>query len=101
MFLVGDNYSLNGCSQVDSKQLKGSKRRRLQIAQAPTTLESLEVGTYAVDIKRVENPFAKDDEDSDDGSDDASCHLPTLEFHTTKSVSHAKMIHNAKEKKRY
>ena len=97
MFLVGDN-SLNGCSQVGSKQLK---RRKLQVAQAPTIAESLEVNTYAVDIKRVENPFAKDDEDSDDDSDNVSGHLPTLEFHTTKSVSHAKMIHNAKEKKRY
>ena len=100
MFLVGDN-SLNGCSQVGSKQLKENKRRKLQIAQAPTIVESLEVNTYAVDIKRVENPFAKDDEDSDDDSDDVSDHLPTLEFHTTKSVSNAKMIHNAKEKKRY
>ena len=81
------------------KQLKGNKRRKLQVARALTTVELL-VDTYAVDIKRVENPFAKDDEDSDDDSDDVSGHLPTLEFHTTKSVSHAKMIHNAKEKKR-
>ena len=28
MFLVGDN-SLNGCSQVGSKQLKENKRRKL------------------------------------------------------------------------
>ena len=52
-----------------------------------------------MDIKRVENPLIKDNEDSDDDND-ASGHLPELEFHSTKSVSHAKMVHNAKEKKR-
>ena len=96
VLFVGSN-SLNG---VGWNLCKGNKRRKLQIAQAPTIAESLEVDTYAVDIKRVENPFAEDDEDSDDDSDDVSGHLPTLEFHTTKSVSHAKMIHSAKEKKR-
>ncbi|XP_065918074.1 uncharacterized protein [Dysidea avara] len=78
--------------------LKGNKKRKLHKAQAPTTVESLEVDAYAVDIKRVENPFVKDDEDSDD---DVFCHLPELKFHSTKSVSHAKMVHNAKEKKRF
>ncbi|XP_065918075.1 uncharacterized protein [Dysidea avara] len=86
------NNSLNSCSG-----LKGNKKRKLHKAQAPITVESLEVDAYAVDIKRVENPFVKDDEDSDD---DVSGHLPELEFLSTKSISHAKMVHNAKEKKR-
>ncbi|XP_065918058.1 uncharacterized protein [Dysidea avara] len=90
----GDNV-LNGSSQVGSRLLKGNKKRKLHKAQAPTTVNPLEVDAYAVDIKRVENPFAKDDSDSD--SDDVSDHL---KFHSTKSVSHAKMVHNAKEKKR-
>ncbi|XP_065918060.1 uncharacterized protein [Dysidea avara] len=87
--------SLNGFSGLNL--LKGNKKRKLHKAQAPTTVESLEADVYAVDIKRVENPFVKGDEDSDD---DVSGHLPELEFHSTKSVSHAKMVHNAKEKKR-
>ena len=95
-FLFVGNNSLNGSSGLNL--LKGNKRRKLHKAQAATTVESLEVDAYAVDIKRVENPFAKDDEDSD--NDDVSGHLPRLKFHSTKSVSHAKMMHNAKEKKR-
>ena len=94
LFFVGTN-SLNGFSGLNL--LKGNKKRKLHKAQAPTTVESLEADVYAVDIKRVENPFVKGDEDSDD---DVSGHLPELEFHSTKSVSHAKMVHNAKEKKR-
>ena len=50
-----------------------------------------------MNIKRVENPFVKDNEDTDD---DVSGHPPKLKFHSIKSVSHAKMMHNAKEKKR-
>ncbi|XP_065918114.1 uncharacterized protein [Dysidea avara] len=65
----------------------------------PNGHESLEVDAYAVDIKRVENPFVKDDEDSDDDNG-VSGHPPKLEFHSAKSVFHAKMVHNAKEKKR-
>ncbi|XP_065918084.1 uncharacterized protein [Dysidea avara] len=84
--------SLNGCSGLDL--LKGNKKRKLHKAQAPTTVGSLEVDAYAVDIKRVENPFVKDDE----YSYDASGYLPRLKFH--RSVSHAKMLRNAKEKKR-
>ena len=83
---------MNGCSGLDL--LKGNKKRKLHKAQAPTTVGSLEVDAYAVDIKRVENPFVKDDEDSYD----ASGYLPRLKFH--RSVSHAKMLRNAKEKKR-
>jgi len=94
VLFVGKN-SLNGCSGLNL--LKGNKKRKLHKAQAATTVESLEVDDYVVDIKRVENPFAKDDEDSDDNND-VSSHL--LKLHSTKSVSHAKMIHNVKEKKR-
>ena len=100
VFFAGNN-SLNGSRGLNL--FKGNKRRKLHKAQAATTVESLEVDAYAVDIKRVENPFAKDDEDSDDedsDDDDISGHLPKLKFHSTKSVSHAKIIHNAKEKKR-
>ena len=98
LFLVGNNV-LNGCSQIGLNPLKGNRKRKLHKAQAATTVESLEVDAYVVDIKRVENPFAKDDdEDSDD--DDISGHLPKIKLCSTKSVSHAKMMHNAKEKKR-
>ncbi|XP_065918064.1 uncharacterized protein [Dysidea avara] len=90
----GDSV-LNGSSQVGSRRLKINRKRKLHKAQAPTTIESIEVDAYAVDIRRVENPFVKDDSDSD--SDDVSDYL---KFHSTKSVSHAKMVHNAKEKKR-
>ena len=92
-FLFVGNNSLNGSSGLNL-----FKRRKLHKAQAATTVESLEVDAYVVDINRVENPFAKDDEDSD--NDDVSGHLPRLKFHSTKSVSHAKMMYNAKEKKR-
>ena len=94
IFFVGDSV-LNGSSQVGSRRLKINRKRKLHKAQAPTTIESIEVDAYAVDIRRVENPFVKDDSDSD--SDDVSDYL---KFHSTKSVSHAKMVHNAKEKKR-
>ena len=94
-FFVGNNPS-NDCICVGSR----NRKRKLHKAQAPTTVESLEVDVYSVNIKRVENPFAKDDEDSDDDTDDVFYHIPELEFHSTKSVSHAKMVHNAKEKKR-
>ncbi|XP_065918112.1 uncharacterized protein [Dysidea avara] len=93
---VSGNNPSNDCICVGSR----NRKRKLHKAQAPTTVESLEVDVYAVNIKRVENPFAKDDEDSDDDTDDVFCHIPELEFHSTKSVSHAKMVHNAKEKKR-
>ena len=94
---IGNN-SLNDCIRVGLR----NKKRKLHKAQAPTTVDSLEVDAYAVDIKRVENPFVKDDGDSDDedSDDDVSGHLPKLKFHSTKSVSHAKMVHNSKEKKR-
>ncbi|XP_065918091.1 uncharacterized protein [Dysidea avara] len=91
--------SLNGCSGLNL--LKGNKKRKLHKARVPTTVDSLEVDAYAVDIKRVENPFVKDNEDSDDedsdDDNDAPGHLPKL---STNSVSHAKIVHNAKEKKR-
>ncbi|XP_065918079.1 uncharacterized protein [Dysidea avara] len=91
------NNLLNGCSGLNL--LKGNKKRKLHKAQAPTTVNSLEVDAYAVDIKRVENPFVKDDGDSDDDND-VSGHLPELKFHSTESVSYSKMVHNAKENKR-
>ena len=98
VFFVGKS-SLN-CRNLDSLKLfKSNKKRKLHKAQSPTTVESLEVDAYAVDIKRVENPFVKDDEDSDDDNG-VSGHPPKLKFHSTKSISHAKMVHNAKEKKR-
>jgi len=86
-----DNKPLNGHYLDGLKLLKGVNRKKLQKAEAPTTVESLN----AIDIKRVENPFAKDDEDSD-----ASGHLPDQKFHNAKSVSRSKMVHNTKEKKR-
>ena len=99
LVFVGTN-SLNGCSGLNL--LKGNKKRKLHKARVPTTVDSLEVDAYAVDIKRVENPFVKDNEDSDDedsdDDNDAPGHLPKL---STNSVSHAKIVHNAKEKKRY
>jgi len=90
VLFVGNN-SFNSCSGLNNK------KRKLHKVQAATNVESLEVDDYAVDIKRVENPFVKDDEDSVDNND-ASGHL--LKFHSTKSVSRSKMIHNTKEKKR-
>jgi len=65
LLFIGNN-SLNGLNL-----LKGNKRRKLHKAQAATTVELLEVDTYVVNIKRVENPFAKDD-------DNVSGHLPKL-----------------------
>ena len=40
----------------------------MEKATAPTTVESLDVNAYVVDIKSEENPFAKTDENSDDES---------------------------------
>ena len=40
----------------------------MEKAKAPTTVESLEVDAYVVDIKSEENPFAKTLENSDDDS---------------------------------
>ena len=72
LFFVGNNL-LNGYNGLNL--LKGNKKRKLHKAQAPTTVNSLEVDAYAVDIKRVENPFVKDDGDSYDDND-VSGHLP-------------------------
>jgi len=60
VFFVG-NYLSNSRNLKGLKLLKGIKRKKLQKAEAPIIVGSLN----AVDIKRVENPFAKDDEDSD------------------------------------
>jgi len=81
MFLVGDNV-LNGCGRVSLNLLKGNKLIKSQTA---TTVESLQVDDYAVDIKRVETHLLK-----------IMMKIMVLSFTT---VSHAKMIHNAKEKK--
>ena len=79
-----------------------------QIAQAPTTVEVTDLDAFEVDIIKEDNPFADEDEDEDDGSDENSNHgpphfkFPKLKFtQSAKSVSHAKLIHNAKEKNRY
>ena len=82
---------------------------KLQIAQAPTTVEVTDLDAYEVDILKEDNPFAKDDcdeeedeEDSDDSTNHNPCFkLPKLKFKSDKPISHAKMIHNAKEKNRY
>jgi len=55
IFLAGDDV-LNGCN----------RKRKLHKPQTATTVESLEVDAYVADIKRVENPFVKVDEDSKD-----------------------------------
>ena len=79
-----------------------------QIAQAPTIVEVTDLDAFEVDIIKEDNPFADEDEDEDDGSDENSNHgpprfkFPKLKFtQSAKSVSHAKLIHNAKEKNRY
>ena len=84
-----------------------------QIAQAPTTVPVTDLDAFEVDILKEDNPFAKEDDDDDDDdedeeSDESSNHGPTcfkfpkLKFtQTAKPVSHAKLIHNAKEKTRY
>ena len=78
-----------------------------QIAQAPTTVEVTDLDAFEVDIIKEDNPFADEDEDEDE-SDESSNHgpprfkFPKLKFtQSEKSVSHAKLIHNAKEKNRY
>lgn len=74
-----------------------------QVAQPPTAVEVTDLDAYEVDIIQEDNPFAnEDDEDSDDSSDHSPCvKLPKLKFQSTRPISHAKMIHNAKEKNRY
>ena len=78
-----------------------------QIAQAPTTVEITDLDAYEVDILKEDNPFAKeDDEEEEEESDDSSSHspcfkLPKLKFQNAKPVSHAKQVHNEKEKHRY
>ena len=84
-----------------------------QIAAAPTTVEVTDLDAFEVDIIKEDNPFAKEDDEDDDDeeeeeeSDDSSNHgppcfkFPKLKFtQSAKPVSHAKLIHNAKEKNR-
>jgi len=62
-------------------------------AEAPTTVEPLEVDAYVVDITSEENPFAKIDEDGTD-----ICHHQSrCKFRSTKS---RRMRRTANEKKR-
>ena len=92
---------MNDYSQTGST-LRRSKKMKPLIAQDPTTVEIVDLDAYEVDIVKEENPFTKDDEDSDDSSDHSPClKFPKLKFQSAKPVSHSKMIHNAKEKNRY
>lgn len=77
-----------------------------QIAQAPTTVEVTDLDAYEVDILKEDNPFAKEEDEEEDDEDDSSnrgpCFkFPKLKFQSPKPVSHAKAMHNAKEKIRY
>ena len=96
---------MNGYSQTGS-MFKRSKRMKSQVAQAPTTVEITDLDAYEVDILKEDNPFAKEDDDEEEESDDNSNHspclkFPKLKFQNAKPVTHAKQVHNAKEKHRY
>ena len=65
-------------------------------AEAPTTVEPLEVDTYVLDISSEENPFAKIDEDLNDDTD--ICHHQSrCKFRSAKS---RRIRRTANEKKR-
>ena len=97
---------MNGYSQSGS-MLKRNKRMKSLTAQAPTTVEILDLDAYEVNILKEDNPFAKeDDEDEGEESDDSNNHspcfkFPKLKFQNAKPISHAKQAHNDKEKQRY
>jgi len=94
---------LNGYSQSGSTP-KRNKRMKSLIAQAPTIVEVTDLDAYEVNILKEDNPFAKeDDEDEEDDSNNHSpCFkFPKLKFQNAKPISHAKQVHNDKEKQRY
>ena len=74
-------------------------------------MEVTDLDAFEVDILKEDNPFAKEDDDEEEEeeeSDESSNHgppcfkFPKLKFtQSAKPVSHAKLIHNAKEKNRY